>query len=513
MSMRFRTLALILALLGGAAFGLPLLAQEVTEPRVIPKTEAEAIKATTKTEKETKSSIYQQLDLFGEAFERVRDDYVDEVSSKELIEAAINGMLTHLDPHSSYLNEDGLADMNVQTKGEFGGLGIEVTMENGFIKVVSPIDDTPAFKAGIKAGDFITHLDGKAVLGMSLQEAVDMMRGKVGTPIELTIRREGEAKALKFKVTREIIVIKSVKSEIMGDIVYVRISSFNNNSDSGVKDAINTAKTKLGSRMRGIVLDLRNNPGGLLNQAISVSDLFLDEGEIVSTRGRHDSDTKRDLATPGDITDGLPIVILINGGSASASEIVSGALQDHRRAVLMGTKSFGKGSVQTIIQIPEHGALRLTTARYYTPSGRSIQATGIEPDVTVEPAKIEKIDNDEDGLIKESELKGALEVEKSQQEAAKKAKDGEDLSAIATHTDELAKGDYQLARALDLVRGMSLYRESLQQKPSDAVKPPAPPAGEKKAAAEGGIDDPEKVKDAAPAASAVDDGNKKKDGK
>ncbi len=484
-SMRYRTLAVILILLGGLAAGLPLLAQEMAPARDIPKTEAEAIKANKEVKAETKSNIYQQLDLFGEAFERVREDYVDEVTSKELIEAAINGMLTHLDPHSSYLNEEGLEDITVQTKGEFGGLGIEVTMENGFIKVVSPIDDTPAFNAGVKAGDYITHLDGKAVVGMTLSEAVDMMRGKIGTSIELTVRREGEAKALKFKVTRAVITIKSVKSEIMGDIAYVRISSFNNNTDSGVKDAIDAAKKKLGSRLRGVVLDLRNNPGGLLNQAIAVSDLFLEQGEIVSTRGRHESDTKRDMATAGDVTEGMPLVVLINGGSASASEIVSGALQDHRRAVLMGTKSFGKGSVQTIIQIPDHGALRLTTARYYTPSGRSIQATGIEPDITVEPAKIEKIEDEEDGLIKESELQGALKAEKTEQEkvnAEEEAKNGEDLSAIATHTDELAKGDYQLARALDLVRGMSLYRENLST-PAGTVAVPAPPAGEEEAKA------------------------------
>lgn len=473
--MRLRTLAVLLFLLAATAVALPILAQEA-DKRKIPETEQEAMEQAKKAEPETKTSIYEQLDLFGEAFERVRSDYVDEVSSKELVEAALNGMLTHLDPHSSYLNEEGLEDMNIQTKGEFGGLGIEVTMENGFIKVVSPIDDTPAFVAGIKAGDFITHLNGQAVVGMDLQEAVDIMRGKVGTSIDLTVRREGEAKPMKFTVKRAVITVKSVKTEIMGDVGYIRISSFNNNTDSGVKMAIEDAKKKLGSRLRGYVLDMRNNPGGLLVQAISVSDLFLDQGEIVSTRGRQPEDTHRDLATPGDLTDGLPIVVLINGGSASASEIVSGALQDHRRAVIMGTKSFGKGSVQTIIQIPGHGALRLTTARYYTPSGRSIQALGIEPDVIVEPAKIEKLDEEEDGLIKESELKGALDAEKQLQEAAKRAAEA-DEEATGSSTDDLAKGDYQLARALDLVRGLSLfggYKSEMAASAKAMATPPAP---------------------------------------
>lgn len=471
--MRLRTLAVLLLLLATVAFTVPLLAQEAQQ-RDIPKTAKEAAEAVKKDEKENKNTIFENLDLFGEAFERVREDYVDPVTSTELVEAAINGMLTHLDPHSSYLNEDGLEDITVQTKGEFGGLGIEVTMENGFIKVVSPIDDTPAFNAGVKAGDFITHLDNKPVIGLTLQEAVDMMRGKVGTAIELTIRREGETKPLKIKVQRAIITIKSVKHEIMGDIGYIRISSFNNNTDSGVKNAINDTKSKLGSRLRGYVLDMRNNPGGLLNQAISVSDIFLDKGEIVSTRGRQAEDTKRDMSTPGDLAQGLPIVVLINGGSASASEIVSGALQDHRRAVLMGTKTFGKGSVQTIIQIPGHGALRLTTARYYTPSGRSIQATGIEPDVTVEPAKIEKITDEEDDLIKESDLRGALDAEKQKQEDEVKTEgDNVMVTAAATATDELAKGDYQLARALDLVRGLSLFAER-QAKPEGMPLPNEP---------------------------------------
>lgn len=442
--------------IGAIAVSLPLFAQEV-QNRKVPETVAEAKKMAEEIKPESKEQVYEQLDLFGQAFERVRGDYVDEATSKELIEAAINGMLTHLDPHSSYLNEDGLKDMTVQTKGEFGGLGIEVTMENGFIKVVSPIDDTPAFNAGMQAGDFITHLDGKPVLGLNLSEAVDMMRGKIGEPIELTVRREGEGDALKIKIVRDVITIKSVKNKILGDVGYIRISSFNGNTDSGVKESVREIETELGSRLRGYVLDLRNNPGGLLNQAISVSDLFLEEGEIVSTRGRHDSDTKRDVATPGDITNGLPLVVLVNAGSASASEIVAGALQDHRRAVIMGTQSFGKGSVQTIMQVPEHGALRLTTARYYTPSGRSIQAKGIMPDITIEAAKIEKLGDDADLLIKESDLRGALQAEQKAQEEANADKDG--LDADAAETDTLSDGDYQLARALDLVRGISFYKD------------------------------------------------------
>ncbi len=452
--------------LGAVAFSVPLLAQEA-QNRKIPETVIEAEKMAEETKPETKEVVYEQLDLFGQAFERVREDYVDEATSKELIEAAINGMLTHLDPHSSYLNEDGLKDMTVQTKGEFGGLGIEVTMENGFIKVVSPIDDTPAFNAGVQASDYITHLNGKPVLGLNLSEAVDMMRGKVKTPIELTIRREGEAEALKINVIRDIITIKSVKHKILGDVGYIRISSFNGNTDSGVKDAVQTIEKELGSRLRGYILDMRNNPGGLLNQAITVSDMFLEKGEIVSTRGRHDTDTKRDVATPGDIINGLPLVVLINAGSASASEIVSGALQDHRRAVIMGTQSFGKGSVQTIMQVPEHGALRLTTARYYTPSGRSIQAKGIAPDIIVEAAKIEKLSDDTELLIKESDLRGALKAEQKVQEDAQ---EDQDLDAAASKTDELADGDYQLARALDLVRGISFYNDQALPSPSAMIE-------------------------------------------
>lgn len=391
---------------------------------------------------------YQQLNLFGDVFERVREQYVDDVSDKELVEHAVNGMLTNLDPHSSYLNEDDFGDMQVQTKGEFGGLGIEVTMENGFVKVVSPIDDTPAFKAGVKAGDLVTHLDGEAVMGLTLSEAVDKMRGKVGTKIDLTIRREDEAKPVEITIKRDIIKIQSVRHEVFGDIGYIRITTFNQHTEDGLKDAIKDIKKELGEKLSGYVLDLRNNPGGLLTQAISVSDSFLDKGEIVSTRGRHEDDTRRDNATKGDLADGKPMVVLINGGSASAAEIVAGALQDHRRAVVMGTQSFGKGSVQTIIPIPGHGAMRLTTARYYTPSGRSIQAKGIEPDIKVELARVEKIDVGDN--TRESDLNGALDNDKKKD---KKEKSADEPSTI----DEIE--DYQLLRAIDLIQGLSLYQQ------------------------------------------------------
>ena len=336
------------------------------------------------SKKSSKEDIYRQLNLFGDVFERVRAHYVEEVDDQELIENAINGMLSSLDPHSSYLNEKDFADMREQTKGEFGGLGMEVTMEDGLVKVVSPIDDTPAFHAGIQAGDLITHLDGKPVIGLSLKEAVEIMRGKVGTSIELTVRREGEGELLYLDITRDMIRIRPVKDNIFRNHVgYVRLTTFNENTTDDTEEAIERIKEELGDQLVGFVIDLRNNPGGLLDQAIGVADLFLDRGEIVSTRGRHNIDTKRDNAHSGDIIEDLPIVVLINSGSASASEIVAGALQDHRRALVMGTKSFGKGSVQTVIPLHGHGAMRLTTARYYTPSGRSIQATGIEPDIAL----------------------------------------------------------------------------------------------------------------------------------
>lgn len=413
------------------------------------------------------SETYRQLNLFGDVFERVRENYVEEVPDEDLIETAINGMLVSLDPHSSYLDADDFEEMQVQTRGEFGGLGIEVTMENGIVKVVSPIDDTPAFRAGVQAGDYITHLDSESIVGMSLNEAVDKMRGAVGSDITITIRRENTPDPIDIVITRDIIKIRSVKSEILGDdIGYIRITTFSQNTESGLKQSITDAKKELGDNLKGFILDLRNNPGGLLDQAIAVSDVFLDKGEIVSTRGRHEQDTKRDNATPGDLTDGLPLVVLINGGSASASEIVAGALQDHRRAILLGTQSFGKGSVQTVIPLLGHGAMRLTTARYYTPSGRSIQAKGIEPDITVEPAKIESYASYEEGRYRESDLRGALENPDDKKKEGDKEPDSKTEETKKTDEDNAEKKeiqDYQLSRAIDLIHGVSLYGARIVQ--------------------------------------------------
>ena len=414
------------------------------------------------------SDTYRQLNLFAEVFERVRSDYVEEVGDEQLVEAAINGMLSSLDPHSSYMNAKNFRDMQVQVRGEFGGLGIEVTMEGGLVKVVSPIDDTPAAKAGLKPGDFITHLDGEAVLGLSLNEAVERMRGPVNSDLKLTVRREGKD-PFDVMLKRAVIKIQSVKSHLEGnDIGYIRITSFNEQTDSGLQNALKSLKGQPGAKLAGIVLDLRNNPGGLLDQAIAVSDDFLEQGEIVSTRGRHAEDGARYNAHPGDITGGLPMVVLINGGSASASEIVAGALQDHHRAVLLGTRSFGKGSVQTIIQLPGHGAMRLTTARYYTPSGRSIQAKGIEPDITVEPARIEKLTVAEGRH--EADLRGALKntdptvaAKTPNATAPANVPPGTEPAQQPTENtavDPSVMGtaqDYQLARALDMLRGVALF--------------------------------------------------------
>src|ERR1700761_2467679 len=331
-----------------------------------------------------RADTYRLLTLFGDVFERVRAEYVDPVTDKDLVENAINGMLTGLDPHSSYMNAKQFRDMQVQTKGEFGGLGIEVTQENGFIKVISPIDDTPASKAGIKAGDIITALDGKTVQGLSLQDAVDKKRGLPNSKISLTIKREGVEKPVEVSMLREIIHIQVVKQRMEpDDIGYVRLTQFTEQADAGLKAAVKSLKQQSGGKLKALILDLRNNPGGLLDQAVAVSGDFINQGEIVSTRARHTEDAQRWDAKGSDIIAGLPLVVLINGGSASSSEIVSGALQDHHRAVLLGTRSFGKGSVQTVIPLPGNGAMRLTTARYYTPSGRSIQGLGITPDIRV----------------------------------------------------------------------------------------------------------------------------------
>ena len=331
-----------------------------------------------------RAETYRLLNLFGDVFERIRAEYVEPVSDRDVIENAINGMLQGLDPHSSYLNPRSFRDMQVQTRGEFGGLGIEVTQENGFVKVISPIDDTPAARAGVRPGDLITHLNGQPTLGLTLQEAVEQMRGERGTSIRLTIRREGERNPVEVTLVRDVVRPQVARFRLEGnDIAYVRLSAFNEQTEAALRRAVSQMRQQAGGNLRGLVLDLRNNPGGLLDQAVQVADDFLDQGEIVSTRARRAEDAQRWNARQGDIAQGLPIVVLINGGSASASEIVAGALQDHRRAVVMGVKSFGKGSVQTVMPIQGQGAIRLTTARYYTPSGRSIQATGIEPDIEV----------------------------------------------------------------------------------------------------------------------------------
>jgi carboxyl-terminal processing protease len=393
------------------------------------------------------SEAYKELNLFGEVFEDIRADYAGKVDDDSLIESAINGMLTSLDPHSNYLNTKNFDDMKVQTRGEFGGLGIEVSMENGLVKVVSPIDDTPAARAGLKPGDMITQLDGQAVQGMSLPQAVEKMRGPINSDIKLTIQRKGHD-PFDVKLTRATIRIQSVRSHLVGDdIGYIRITSFNEQTDVGLNNAMKTIKQQAGDKLRGIVLDLRNNPGGLLDQAVAVSDAFLDKGEIVSTRGRLADDAQRYDARPGDVAAGLPIAVLINGGSASASEIVAGALQDHHRAILLGTRSFGKGSVQTIIPLPGHGAMRLTTARYYTPSGRSIQAKGIEPDILVEAAKIEA----------PPDKKGAKIAAASSDTKTDDSGDDPDAMSSVDPTIMGTPADYQLTRAVDMLRGMALY--------------------------------------------------------
>ena len=398
---------------------------------------------------------YRQLELFGTVFDRVRSDYVEEPEVDELIENAINGMLTSLDPHSSYMNEKTFRDMQVQTRGEFGGLGIEVTMEDGLIKVMSPIDDTPAFRAGIKAGDLITHLDGEAVRGLTLQQAVDKMRGPVGSDIKLTIRRENRD-PFDVILTRANIRITPVKARVEEeDIGYIRITTFNEQTTASLAKAI--ADLNKQGKIQGIVLDLRNNPGGLLKEAISVTDAFLDKGEIVSTRGRKKEEGQRWNATPGDIVNSLPMVVLINGGSASASEIVAGALQDHRRAIVLGSQSFGKGSVQTIIPLPGHGAIRLTTQRYYTPSGRSIQALGIEPDIEVEQLQLAAVSDR--AQRRERDLRGALgNGEDTGTDRGTGAPPGRATPGSAREGEDAQITDYQLARAVGVLKGIALYR-------------------------------------------------------
>ena len=402
------------------------------------------------------ADTYKQLELFGDVFEKVQSDYVEEEDHADLIEAAINGMLNSLDPHSKYLNPKNLKEMRVQTRGEFGGLGIEVTMEKGFVKVIAPIDDTPAYRAGVKAGDFITHLDGEPILGMSLSEAVDLMRGLINTKIILTIQRPGSDAAFDLTIIRDKIKIGSVKTRLEGtDIAYVRITSFSERTTDDLKKSLSLIQQSQGELLLGLVLDLRNNPGGLLDQAISVADSFLDKGEIVSTRGRRSDSIQRFNAREGDLSNGLPIVVLINGGSASASEIVAGAIQDHKRGVILGTRSFGKGSVQTIIPLKEEGAIRLTTARYFTPSGKSIQAKGIDPDIIVEPARIEKLS---EASQRESDLRGSLEAIKTItiDEDKTKVTGDEESRTSKINNQNIKAEDYQLLRALDLLRGFKL---------------------------------------------------------
>lgn len=406
-------------------------------------------KESAKVSAENDVDTYELLNLFGEVLERAKMSYVEEVSDKKLIESAINGMLVALDPHSSFLDDQSFKYMNQQTKGKFGGLGIEVTMEQGLVMVVSPIDDTPAFKAGIKPGDFITHIDGEQVMGMSLNDAVDKMRGKVGAKVKLTIRRVNQ-KPIELTIKREEIKIRSVKSELKDDVVYIRITSFTEETDKMIEKALEKAKKGSKNKLKGVILDVRNNPGGLLEQAVGVSDLFLDKGEIVSTRSRNPEDTVKYTAQAGDIAKDLPIVVLINDGSASASEIVAGALQDHKRAIILGVKSFGKGSVQTVVPLGNYGAMRLTTARYYTPSGRSIQAKGIEPDVVVHPAKVEVIKNNFEWS--EADFGNALKNDTTN------PNDKDNKQSTKSEDTDLSK-DYQLARAMDLVRALGIYNK------------------------------------------------------
>jgi carboxyl-terminal processing protease len=409
---------------------------------------------------EQKTDVYQQLDLFGDIFERIRAQYVEDVDEGELIEAAIDGMLTSLDPHSSYLSPEDAADMRVQTRGEFGGLGIEVTQEDGFVKVVSPIDGTPADAAGVEAGDFITHVDGESLLGLALDEAVDLMRGPVGSEIVITVAREGVEKAFDISIVRDTITLTAVRSRIEKDAVVLRVTTFNDQTYPNLEAELQNSVEEIGGmdKVRGIILDLRNNPGGLLTQAIRVADAFLDKGEVVSTRGRNPAEGERYNATPGDLAEGKPIVVLINGGSASASEIVAGALQDHRRAIVVGTKSFGKGSVQTVMPLRGNGAMRLTTARYYTPSGRSIQALGISPDIIVQQpprrdADAEEATEDNGRPVRsEADLRGRLDNDSFSEDEIRQIKEDR---ARAEQAARLREEDYQLAYAVDILKGLT----------------------------------------------------------
>jgi len=420
-------------LLAGTIIGAAAAVSIAQVPGLVPTTAQAAV-----------SDTYRQLNLFGDVFERIRGDYVEKPEDSALIEAAVNGMLTSLDPHSSYMNAKDFKDMQVQTRGEFGGLGIEVTMEEGAVKVVSPIDDTPAAKAGIQAGDLIVAIDGDSVQNMNLNQAVEKMRGAVNTPITLQIQRKGTAKPFDVKIVRDVIRIQSVKSRVEGDIGYVRISSFNEQTFDGLRTAIDKLTDEIGKdKIKGFILDLRNNPGGLLDQAVAVGDAFLDQGEIVATRGRHTDQNTRYDARAGDLTDGKPVIVLINGGSASASEIVAGALQDQKRATILGSRSFGKGSVQTIIPLGSNGAIRLTTARYYTPAGRSIQAKGIDPDIEVLQDLPEELKDQITDTKGEASLKGHLTNEAG----------GEEGGGSQAYVPPEPKDDKQLQQAIGLLDG------------------------------------------------------------
>lgn len=405
------------------------------------------------------ASVYQQLDLFGDAFERIRAQYVEAPDSQKLMEAAINGMLSSLDPHSSYMNAKDYAAMQVQTHGEFGGLGIEVTQQDGYIKVVSPIDGTPADKAGIKTNDLITKVDGKSVNGLTMDQAVDLMRGPIGSEVVITVVREAVKDPFDVSIIRDTIKVAAVKGRLVGDTIVLRITSFTDQTYSGLETELKKVSETAGGldKVNGVVLDLRNNPGGLLMQAVRVSDAFLNEGEIVSTRGRNPQDNERFNATAGDLTGGKPVVVLINGGSASASEIVAGALQDHHRAIVVGTKSFGKGSVQTIIPVRGDGAMRLTTARYYTPSGRSIQALGVMPEIVVNQPPVdpnakpteEKAANQ---MTSEADLNGILSNDSMTDDERKQL---EEDRARTEEASKLRDDDFQLAYAVDILRGLA----------------------------------------------------------
>jgi carboxyl-terminal processing protease len=446
------------------------------------------------------SELYRQLDLFGDVFERVRSDYVEKPDDTMLIESAINGMLAALDPHSSYMSPKNYRDMQVQTRGEFGGLGIEVTMENGIVKVVSPIDDTPASKAGIQANDLITHLDSEQISGLTLEQAVEKMRGPVNTPITLTVVRKGKDEPFDVKIVRDFIRINAVKARVEDDIAYVKVTTFNEQTHANLVKAMDAMKKEIGPKLKGIIIDLRNNPGGLLDQAIAVSDDFLDRGAIVLTKGRNNEETQRAQARPGDSAEGKPIVVLINGGSASASEIVAGALKDHKRATIIGTRSFGKGSVQTIIPLGANGAIRLTTARYYTPSNRSIQAKGIDPDIVIEQelpdelkGKVAEKPRGEASLrghLRGENEKAAEEKKAADEKAAAQPKEGEPADANKDETKEEQKEesgssayvpkepekDTQLQYALSFLRGTATG--PTVAKP--AVQPPTGPEAQEK---------------------------------